>query len=274
MKKVKKVTIALTILAVGFVCSSAYSQEEITGDEKWDISFTPYFFAPEVDAKSTVSGGTAKLDMSFCDIVEDFDVFGLSGRVEMWKGNWGLFFDGMYVDLEGDFSIATPLPTIGVDVSIKDAMFDFGIAYKLFKLPLEENGRRMLSFEPFGGVRFHYMEQEIKLGVFHPMLGPAGTTLGGDEEWVEPFVGARVKYDLTEKLAARVRADFGGFGIGSASKLTWNLVAGVDWQFKETMSLLLGYRITDIDYSRHSGSDEFGFDGQLKGPIVGLTILF
>ncbi len=35
MKKVKKVTVILTILAVGLVCSSVYGQEEIAGDDKW-----------------------------------------------------------------------------------------------------------------------------------------------------------------------------------------------------------------------------------------------
>lgn len=62
--------------------------------------------------------------------------------------------------------------------------------------------------------------------------------------------------------------------LGSASKLSWNLVTGVDWQFKKNMILMLGYRFTDIDYSRHSGRDEFGFDGQLRGPVLGLKILF
>lgn len=275
MKSAKKLTMVFAILAVGCVCSSAYGQEESTGGDEWQISFTPYFWAPDMDVKSTIAGGTVGIDVGLDDIIENFDVFGLSGRVEMWKGDWGIFFDGMYVDLEGDFRVATPGPTIGVDVSIEDAVLDFGVAYKLFKVPLEENGNRMLTFEPLGGVRYHYMEQEIKLKAAGPApFAPAGATLGGDEEWVEPFVGGRLTYDLTENLAAVVRADFGGFGIGSASKLTWNFLAGIDWQFKENMSLKLGYRVMDIDYSRHSGSDEFGFDGKMQGPIIGLAMRF
>jgi opacity protein-like surface antigen len=255
--------------------SPVYGQDSLAqADQSWRVSFTPYFFAPKVDTRSTVDGGTVKLDLSFSDILDDFDVFGLSGRVEMWKDDWGLFFDGAYLDLEGDFKIATPAPTVNVGVDIEDAMLDFGVACKLYEVPLEDSSNRLFTFEPLGGLRYHYLQQEIKLKTTHPVLGSAGTTLGGDEEWVEPFVGARLKYDLTENLAAKVRADFGGFGIGSASDLTWNLVAGIDWQFKETWTLLLGYRVTDIDYSRYSGSKEFGFDGKLQGPIIGLTILF
>jgi len=171
-------TIVLTILAVGLVCSSVYGQEEVADDDKWQISVTPYFWAPEVAAKSTVSGGTAKLDLSFSDIFSNFDMFGLSGRVEAWKGDWGIFFDGMYVDLEGDFTIAVPTPgpgtpIIGIDVDIEDEMFDFGVAYKLFKVPLDESGNRMLTFAPLGGVLYHYMKREIKLKAVGP--GPFGS---------------------------------------------------------------------------------------------------
>lgn len=279
MKNAKKVTMALTILVVGLICSSAYGQDEIGSGDEWQISFTPYFWAPDMDVKSTIAGGTVGINTDFSDIIDNFDVFGLSGRVEMWKGDWGIFFDGAYLDLEGDFTFVVPTPgpgtpTVGIDVDIEDATFDFGVAYKLFKVPLEENKSRMLTFEPLGGLRYHYLKQEIKLSAAHPILGPVGTRLGGDEEWVEPFVGARLKYDLTEKLAAVARADFGGFGIGSASKLTWNFLAGIDWQFKKNMNLKLGYRVMDIEYSRHSAGDEFGFDGKMQGPMAGLTIRF
>ena len=265
----------LKILTIFLICSPIYGQEQITDQDKWKINFTPYFWAPSIDVKSTVAGGTVGIDIGFSDVVDNFDVFGLSGRVEMWKGDWGFFFDGAYLDLEGEFTVITPGPTIGVDVSIEDTVLDFGVMYKLFKVPLEENGNRMLTFAPLGGVRYHYMEQEIKLKAAGPApFAPVGATLGGNEEWVEPFVGARLSYDISKNLAAGITADFGGFGIGSASKLTWNLGALVDWQFKKNMNLKLGYRVMDIDYSRYSGSKEFGIDGKMQGPIIGLTIRF
>jgi opacity protein-like surface antigen len=276
VKNAKNMTIVLTILAVGLVCSSVYGQEEIADDDKWQISFTPYFWAPSLDADATIAGATVHFDMGFDDIMDNFDVLGFSGRVEMWKGDWGLFFDGQYVDADAEFKLTGPVAGIGlgVDVEIVDTILDFGVAYKLFKVPLEEDRSRMLTFEPLGGLRYHYFKEEIKLTATVPGLGSRGRTLGGDEEWVEPFVGARLKYDLTKNLAAGVRVDFGGFGIGSASKLTWNFLAGVDWQFKKNMSLKLGYKIYDMDYEHGSGSNNIGFDGKLHGPMIGLTILF
>ena len=274
MNRVLRHLIAIMVLLAVSMAWPVYGQEPTSPSDGWDITFTPYFWAPGVDVKSAISGSTSKIDVSFSDIFDNFDVFGLMGRVEARKGDWGVFFDGLYMDLKGDFKVTSPSPTVNIDATITQTMLDFGLTYKLFKVPLEENTSRMLTFEPLGGVRYMYFKQKIKLSATHPELGPVGTTLGGDEEWVEPFVGASLKYDLTEKLTAGIRADFGGFGIGSASKLTWNLVAGIDWQFKKNMSLKTGYRVLDIDYSRHSGSEKFGLDGKMQGPIIGLTILF
>jgi hypothetical protein len=276
MENAKKVTIVLTILVVGLACSSVYGQEGIAGGDEWQISFTPYFWAPSLDADATVAGATVHFDLGFDDIVDTFDVIGFSGRVELWKGDLGLFFDGQYVDADAEFKLTGPVAGIGVgvDVDVVDTTLDFGMAYKLVKIPLEENGNRMLTFEPLGGIRYHYFKEEITLRATIPGLGSRGRTLGGDEDWVEPFVGARLKYDLTENLAAGVRADVGGFGIGSASDLTWNVVAGVDWQFKENMCLKFGYKIFDMDYERGSGSDNIGFDGKMHGLMIGLTILY
>ena len=153
-------------------------------------------------------------------------------------------------------------------------MVDFGLGYRLLKLPLAEDQSRMLTGDILGGGRYHYLKQEIELSAVHPILGPIGTTLGGSEEWVEMIVGGRIRFDVFENLAIGVRGDIGGFGIGSGSDLTWNVVAGIDWRFRENMSLKIGYRYMEIDYERHSGSEKFGLDAQMKGPIIGLTITF
>ena len=263
------------LIGLLLVHAPAYSQDPLADDnDGWDISAAPYFWAPSIDGDSTISGATSKIDLSFGDIIDDFDVMGISTRVEAWKGNWGFIFDGMYIDLEAEADLKDPPPAGDVDVEIASGTADFALAYKLVVLSLEEESTRKMTFSPLGGIRYQYLDQEVKLKGDHPTLGPANTTLGGNEDWVEPFVGAEFRYDLTEKLAVVSRADAGGFGIGSASTLTWNFLIGVDWTFKDNMDLKVGYRVMDMDYSRGSGDDEFGWDGRMYGPILGLNIHF
>jgi opacity protein-like surface antigen len=268
-RKMEKFTIlfVLVILALGLACSSANGEEQADGDDKWDVTFSPYFWFPDADFTSTMSGVSSDIKVSFKDVLDYFDELDLlafTGRFEASKGDWGLFVDGQYVDVGYDERFTSP-DVFDLDVSVRDNILDLGAAYKLFESPLEDEGSRMLTFAPLGGVRYHYLRQETTLGPIE---------LGGDEEWVEPFIGVLLTYDLINNLATGIRADYGGFGIGSASDHTWNFLVGADWKFRKNMSLWLAYRIYDIDYSRHSGNEEFGMDGQLKGPTLGLKIYF
>jgi opacity protein-like surface antigen len=263
----RRIAAGLIVLALMFICPLAYAQDS-SDTKAWKFEVTPYFWAPTLDAVSTVSGQSVAMDLSFSDIWDNFDVFGLSARVEAWKGKCGLIFDGMYLDLDGDFSLQTPgPPTIGVDVDIEQTMLDFAVSYRLVEAP-------RLSFETIVGARYTDLKQEITLDVTYSPVGPPGTVLGGSENWVEPFVGGRMVYGINERWKFLLRGDVGGFGIGSASDLTWNLLAGFDYRPWQRASIKLAYRIYSIDYERGSGTDKFGFDGELHGPMVGVTFYF
>jgi len=254
----------------------AYSQDPLAEENGgWKITTAPYFWAPSIDGDSTISGATAGIDIGFDDIIDDFDVWGFSNRLEAWKGDWGLIIDAMYVDMDlKSDAVHTTNPRVDLDMEVASATVDFAVAYKLVKIPLEEGTPLEFTFSPLGGLRYQYLKQEGKLQADLPGIGLQGQTLGGSEDWVEPFVGAAVRYDLTEKFAVISRADAGGFGIGSASTLTWNFVIGIDWTFKDNMDIKVGYRVMDMDYSRGSGTDEFGWDGKMYGPLIGLNIHF
>jgi len=264
----------LTVLAgLLFLCvgEAAYAQSNLGGGG-WDFRFTPYFWLADLDGDSTLSGITGSAELDFSELW-DFVDFGASGRLEAWNGKWGFLLDGSYLDLGADYSAAVGPALIDTEVDLRQTIVDIGLAYRLIHKPVGRDGAQSVALEPLGGVRYEYLKQEARLNV---AAGPfaAGRTIGGDEEWVEPFVGVRLTWEISEILTAAIRGDVGGFGIGSASDLTWNLLAGVDWQFRKNMSLKAGYRILDIDYERGSGTSAFGLDAQMKGPILGLSIYF
>ena len=78
-------------------------------------------------------------------------------------------------------------------------------------------------------------------------------------------------WPFAEKWTLAVRGDMGGFGIGSASDLTWSITTGLDFKLSEKWSIDIAYRYFDMDYSKGSGSNEFGFDGSMDGVMIGLT---
>jgi hypothetical protein len=268
----------LFILVIGFIfiCSSAYCQEDDPcvkkdpADDKWNFMVTPYFNANSLDLKSTINGQTADIDLDFNDLLDDFDVWGVSTRVEARKGKskWGLFLDGWYIDLESDFRMSDPIIQ-EVDVDIEQAQVDLAVMYQLFKgLPMKKAGCYLpLSLDVWGGARYAYLKQKIE-----PRIGNDITPkLGKSKDWVEPVVGARIQFPLTKKLTLSALGDVSGFGVGSASDKTWTFTSGFDYQLFEKVSIKLAYKVYDIDYSNGSGTSEFGLDGKEEGPWLGFT---
>lgn len=271
-------------LLVVLVISTTISFQEVLGAEQntentlknsnqWNIEFTPYFWAAEIKGDATLRGRTGPVEVGFSDLLDNLDI-AFMGRLEAWKGEWGLFLDGLYMDLGAEFT--TPRGLVSADMDVKMTILEFGLGYHLWETQVGKEGSQKLSFDLLGGGRYINLEGELDVRTNGPLsdIIAVGRTFRGRQEWVDPIIGGRLKWGINEKLAAAVRFDFGGFNIGNGSNLTWNLVAGIDYKLKENMSLKAGYRILDIDYDSGSGNKEFGIDAQFRGPIFGLTIKF
>ena len=279
------ITIFLTVL-VFLLTPLVYGDDSSNGGErnnansslkdKWQFTLIPYLWLPSADVDSTVAGVTQSVKLTFGDVIDNFDLFGLSGRFEAWKGKWGLILDLLYADLDGDFKNSNPINPIDpllneVNVEIAQANVDFALSYKLCTIALREGyAWPILSIELIGGGRYVYLKQKINPTIRTILTPKVGTS----KDWAEPFIGGRIIFQLTEKLSCGVRWDFGGFGIGSASTKTWNLVSGLGYRFSERYQMRVGYHIFDMDYSNGSGNKEFGLDGRLDGPKIGLMYHF
>ena len=278
--------IFVIVLVFLFMCPLVRADDSsITGENEdadssqegqWQFTFIPYLWLPSVDARATVEGKTQKVKLTFSDILDDFDLFGIMGRFEAWKGRLGLILDILYADLDGDFRNSNPLiptnPLLNeLNVEIRQAIVDFAVSYRLCKLPLrKEHHFPILTIEPICGGRYTYLKQELTPTIRN-VLTPK---LGGSKDWMEPYIGSSILLQITKKVSCGLRWDFGGFGIGSASTKTWKLATGLGYRFSERYQLRLGYEIYDIDYSNGSGNDEFGLDGRLYGPKIGLMYHF
>jgi opacity protein-like surface antigen len=275
MNKVFRHLIAIVFLLAVSRAWPVYGQEPMSQSDDWEIRLMPYFWMPSLDADATVSGLSGSVDLSFGDVLDYLD-FAAMGRMEAWKGKWGLTFDGLFMNLgaDGSFEGSRGVTSFDLDADVRLGMADFGLAYRLLEHRFGNNSEQKLTFEPYGGLRYAYLRQKIDLNINIAGVGSIGANLGGSEDWVEPFVGGRIVWDLNDKMAVRVRGDAGGFGIGSASDLLWQISFGGDYQLSKNTSLNAGYRIVDLDYSHGSGSNELGIDLRAKGPFIGLTIVF
>ncbi len=233
----------------------------------WVIEGGPYLNLVGIEGDALVAGVTAELDLSFGDIFDNFDLIAMSGRVEAWKDErWGIIFDGFFLQVEGDFNTPGPLPT-KLSVDITQVQIDLGLGMRLLDEPLSNDatGARV-RIDMLGGGRYQYLKEKITL--------PPLPTVGGSADWLEPFIGGRAVLQLNDTWSVFVRGDAGGFGIGSASDLTWNLLTGVEYQLNQKFSLQVGYKVQGFDYSNGSGPSEFGGDWETQGLLLSLGIRF
>lgn len=232
----------------------------------WTIQGGLYLSLTGMAGDASIAGTTANIDLSFSDIFDAFDIIAVSGRVEAWKDKkWGIVFDGMYLNLEADFPIPGPIPDISVDLS--QAQIDLGLGYRVLDQPLRRDDTQWprVVVDLLGGGRYQYFKSKLTVGPLQ---------LGASSDWMEPFIGGRVWLQLNDKFAFVVRGDASGFGIGSASDLTWNLVAGINYRLKETMTLHAGYKVQGFEYSRGSGLSQFGADWTTQGLVLAMTWTF
>jgi hypothetical protein len=91
------------------------------------------------------------------------------------------------------------------------------------------------------------------------------------EIWVEPIIGLRSGYEISNALFIHSRYDIGGFGAGS--DFAWQAMANLAFKpkfLKLDTTVFAGYRAISQDYDTH----DFEWDVTTHGPILGVAIRF
>jgi hypothetical protein len=206
-----KVLMSIRLLALGFTAVPVWGQDSFSPSENWSVAVAPYVWFASVDSTNTVGRLSGSADLSFSDVL-DIAEMSLTARTEARRGCWGLIFDVTYMDLEDEIKGSLGLVNYRLDGTIRDLLADFGVSYRVYERPFGPDMRRKVAIDPYAGLRYGYLKQKLKLNVDIPLVGPRGTTLGGSEDWVEPFIGGRILWDLGDKVSAGIRGDIGGSG--------------------------------------------------------------
>ncbi len=111
---------------------------------------------------------------------------------------------------------------------------------RAFILPILEHEH----IDLFAGGRYADVDATLTFDGMGP-VGIGRQTVFGDS-WVDPLLGIRGTWNLSDKWNIRARGDIGGFGVGS--DFSWHAILTAKYQLNETISFKIGYRYLDIDY--------------------------
>lgn len=250
----------------------------------WRFVLEPYVYLPfETSGDVIINNIEVPFDYDLGEVLESL-TFATYGRFEAWQGPWAFVFDGYYFNtVESDsVQINTPpilqglLPgqvTIDSTVETSFTKLDFAGAYRFgdgnlaeaFTTADTEFDLGPFLFDVIAGVRLYFFSNDIHLT---SNIGRE-FDISRSSTFVEPLLGGRARWNLSDHLAVLAAANVSGFGIGD---MTFSLesYAGIDWMFSGNTSLTAAYRITYIDYDR----DNSGFNLFQHGPALGVKFRF
>ena len=257
----------------------------------WQFRFTPYAWAPSVNGDVTVRGHSADIDFSFWDIFDSGSsgaelesLAALMGYLEARKGAWGIYGDVVWGKFDFSGSAVTqrnPIAQVNVSaranagLDYETTMAESGITYEVARWGGPGSST---AFDVLGGARYWNQELDLSLAVDASVdLGNLGLKRSGSRavarsgalEWVDPFVGLRVRHQLAPGSELQFLGDVGGFGVGS--DFTWQLFGGYAFDFwGSNLHGIVGYRALAVDYTQ-DGPNKNNLDLILHGPVVGLS---
>jgi len=252
----------------------------------WSFRVVPYGWLIALDGTQTVRGRSAKVDASFADIVRESDTLvALMGDIEARNGPFALLGNVVWTKIgveRGNVRSRSLAPgvtgtlatSLGLDIEMTIA--EVGAAYEIYR-------SGPLAFDILAGARYWHQEADLSLGV------AAGVQIGdlaveggrafarsGSVDWLDPLIGARLRYTIAPGHELLLRGDIGGFGVGS--DFSWQAIGAYGFELGTyqgiTFSGVIGYRALSVDYTQGEGRQRYEFDMLVHGPVLGISAKF
>jgi hypothetical protein len=226
--------------------------------EGWKVMVAPYFWLAGTDGDLELDATTdSRVDANWWQLGDELDAgFGGGVFIEGRMDKLGIFVNPAFlaIDYDENFDNAGDAD-VDTDLWIVEA----GLAYRVAEGGAPE---RQWAFDLLGGARYNNVDLDVDFPV-----GDADE----NEDWVDPFVGARARLPLADRVALSLWGDVGGFGVGS--HFSWQSAATIGYSFGgEAVSpeVFIGYRALDTNYD----DDDFEYDQIVHGPMVGVALKF
>jgi hypothetical protein len=229
----------------------------------WQFNVVGFAWLPSVTGSVTVRGHEAQDNASFTDIVEKSDsILAFMSHVEAQKDRFGLFVEPIWMRL-GFGSKADALIS---NLTTEITYVEFGGFYRALE-GVAGPANRHWFIDALAGGRYTNLSVSASLN--------DGSSPSQSKSWVDPFIGARVRLEMTPTWDFQLRGDIGGFGAGS--QFSWNLVALIGHRFPlfgTSAEAIVGFKALDQDYQTGSGNRACRWNNILWGPVLGLSATF
>lgn len=260
--------LAMSVHATGETAEKSDTAQPVISSnaDAWQFEITPYLLAAGLNGQVGIHGVTADVDMPFSDIWDNLDS-AFMALFTAQKGRWSYGFEGVYFKItdQGSKSVTGSFGNVTVDGALKLTtsinIYQGSVGYRV----LDDKTKVDL----IGAVRYTQVKTDmnVSLTTTPGIVFPGGaSSASGSEDWTDVVVGVRALYPVSNNVSLLGYADVGAGG----SDLTYQLIAGVNWEFVEDITAKVGYRVLDWDY-RNEGTV---WDMQASGMYLGVGFKF
>lgn len=238
-----KFTFASFALAVGLMAGAPVRAQD------WNYSASIYVFVAET--KTGIGDRSATL--SFSDALDNLDAT-FMGALSADNGQWGFLIDYMMTDVS--FGNTTPGTAFGgLNTSVKTRIMTGYLSYRLYETDT-------VRTDLLAGARWFDTDTTLTL---LPGTAP-GNSRSLSDDWVDPVIGLRSQFSLSDRWASTVAFDYGGVN----DRDTWQVLFTADYAFNANWVGRIGYR--HISVSNDEPANAYSFEQ--SGPIFGVTYRF
>ncbi len=262
----------------------------------WSVDFTNYNWLVFLNGSETVKGRTVGMNVDPFQVIDHLFHVPYFGYFEARKGAFAFYNDIAYSELALSGSgIKTfnggATGTVGASVgsNFTQLVVEAGGIYEVarweyggsFKDPQAVSS--FTAFDVLAGARYWYQNLNLNFDL-GGTIDRGGLVISGNRaiarsgvvDWVDPLFGVRLRHQFEPGQEMLIRADVGGFGVGS--ELSWNALAAYNRQFFDlkgyAISGYIGYRALQVDYIQGAGRTRYEYDIIQHGPVTGLMVRF
>ena len=226
----------------------ALSPAPAAAQDAWAFRVTPYLWLPTLNTETAIGDQpTAESSVSVLEVLD----FAALVAGEARKGRYTILGEFNYLDLSQDS--AGPGGLVSAETGLDGVLASIMGGYAFVS-------NDKLRVEGLAGARVWSLDASVDFA----NLPKASTS----ETWVDPVVGLRATYGVTDRIALQGLADIGGFGVGSAFQ--WEALARVGYTVSDSWTLAAGWRHLEVNVDR----GRLDLEMTLTGPFLAVDFTF
>ena len=247
---------ALFLVVLGASPALAQTDSSSAQDE-WQVAVAIYLWGTDFGGE-TLRG--SEIEVSLSDLLDNLEFAGM-GTIEARKNNWSVLADIIYLGVGANNTTELSIPIGPVQVPVTTSTnvdFDAWVVNLLagYNLYSKDNSR----LDVVGGAR--YLDLSVDMFLELESLGPGQSrTIKESNSFFDGVIGLRGQAALNDKWFLPYYLDVGA----GDSKSTWQAIAGVGYQARDTLDVRLVYRYMEWDLDSTPVVDDINVSGPALG---------